>query len=73
MFGITMRDINGVEYGFVIDTVEQVRELARQARQEFGTGVVKATYRNQELSHQDMATLAYGSLAWDPWSLYQVS
>jgi hypothetical protein len=66
MFGITMKDTNGVEYGFAIDTVEQVRELARESSRQFGTGVIKATYRNEDLSNMDMATLAYGSLPWEP-------
>jgi len=64
MFGITARDINGVTYGFAIDTPEQVREFARQARQEFGTMVTDVTYKGEALGFHDYATLCYGSLPW---------
>lgn len=66
MFGITARDTNGVTYGFVIDTVEQVREFATDARRTYGTGIIEATYKNEALGFHDMATLAYGSLPWEP-------
>jgi len=65
MFGITARDINGVVYGFVIDTVEQVREFATDARRNYGTGIVEATYNNKPLGFHDMATLAYGTRPWE--------
>ena len=67
MFGITLQDTNGITYGFVIDTVAQVRQLVRQARQDYGTVIVKATYRNEELNRLDRETLAYGQLEWDYW------
>ena len=65
MFGITARDTNGITYGFIIDTVEQVREFATDARRTYGTGIVEATYKNQVLNFHDMATLAYGTLTWE--------
>jgi hypothetical protein len=65
MFGITARDTNGVTYGFVIDTVEQVRKFASDTRRDFGTGIVEATYNNQVLGFHHLATLAYGTLPWE--------
>ncbi len=64
MFGITARDTNGVTYGFAIDTVEQVRQFAKDAKRDFGTVVVEATYRGESLGFHDYATLCYGSLPW---------
>lgn len=66
MFGITARDINGVTYGFVIDTVEQVRKFATDSMRNYGTGIVEATYKNEPLAWGDMARLAYGTLPWEP-------
>jgi hypothetical protein len=64
MFGITARDTNGIEYGFAIDTVEQVRAFAQDAMHTYGTAVVSATYGNKPLAPQQVATLAYGYLEW---------
>jgi hypothetical protein len=65
MFGITARDTNGFNYEFVIDTVEQVRKFASEAKRDFGTVVVRASYQNQELGFHDYATLCYGTLPWE--------
>lgn len=64
MFGITARDMNGTEYSFAIDTVEQVRKFAKDCKA-MGTGIASATYKNEELAFHDMARLAYGSLPWE--------
>lgn len=63
-FGVTARDINGVEYGFVMYSVEQVRAFAKDCRENYGTMVTRVYLNNEELTWADTATLAYGSLPW---------
>jgi hypothetical protein len=67
-FGVTARDINGVEYGFVMYSVEQVREFAQDCYHTYGTMVTKVYLNNEELSSHDTTMLAYGTLDWAPTS-----
>lgn len=64
-FGITARDINGVEYGFVAHKWEDVRAFAQDAKNTYGTMVTAVTLDNEYLGFHDYATLCYGTLPWE--------
>jgi hypothetical protein len=64
-FGITARDINGVEYGFVVYSWEAVREFAQDCYHTYGTMVTAVTMDNEYLGAHDVATLCYGTLPWE--------
>lgn len=64
-FGVTATDVNGVDYGFVMYSVEQVRAFAKDCRQTYGTMVTKVYLNNEELTDHDRIMLAYGTLDWE--------